>query len=409
MAEEMSMMHLDGGEDSHSTFFSAPPTPTQEPPQQSITVSIQRPTIGRKTLPPVPTRVEDDTIEPSSDDDSESDQHSSSSSSEDSDDDIRRVVQPMKRPLAAAASSVRCSRRDHHRGHHHHHQHKRSRSSSRSESPSPSPKAKKHKKKDSGRRTQQMDRDAQKVAPLPFMRFLKARLTPKACGRCIECRKPACGICRACVQNAKTDAKRSAEPSPALAASAASKDRRRCEALKCTKDSGDLEITMPKGIPDNKDSLTDELAKVSSDLAEMSVKRGQSDFNEKQYDMTLDRMRALREGLTIIKNRKARFVPRGFFSIDLLLCAYKRRRTKFQVGFHDVWGVLTSLEKDRLKFSKFIVRTASSEECRTIDMKRMMRDDLEAMQIEIANKHSALLCPFEEKEAFMAELEKTRS
>ena len=74
-----------------------------------------------------------------------------------------------------------------------------------------------------------------------------------------------------------------------------------------------------------------------------------------------------------------------------------------------MWGVLSSLEKDRLKFAKFIVRTASSEECRTIDMKRMMRDDLEAMQIEIARKHSSLLCPFEEKEAFMAELEKARS
>lgn len=85
-----------------------------------------------------------------------------------------------------------------------------------------------------------------------------------------------------------------------------------------------------------------------------------------------------------------------------------RRRVKFQVGFHDVWGVLMSLEANRLKFAKFIVRTASSEECRTIDMKRAMRDDLEAMQLEIAHKHASLLCPFEEKEAFMEILEKGR-
>lgn len=67
-----------------------------------------------------------------------------------------------------------------------------------------------------------------------------------------------------------------------------------------------------------------------------------------------------------------------------------------------------SLEANRLKFAKFIVRTASSEECRTIDMKRAMRDDLEAMQLEIARKHAALLCPFEEKEAFMAILDSSR-
>lgn len=67
-----------------------------------------------------------------------------------------------------------------------------------------------------------------------------------------------------------------------------------------------------------------------------------------------------------------------------------------------------SIEANRLKFAKFIVRTASSEECRTIDMKRAMRDDLEAIQLEIAHKHASLLCPFEEKEAFMAILEKGR-
>ena len=233
-----------------------------------------------------------------------------------------------------------------------------------------------------------MDRDAKLVAPLPFMRFIQSRLTPKACGRCLECKKPPCGICKACVQNTKTVTKRG--ETFCLSPDIQLKDHRRCESLKCEKDIGGLELAIPQGIPDNKEAITEELGKVSGDLAELSVKRGQPDFNEKQYDMLIERMRALREGLIIIKNRKA------------------RRRAKFQVGFHDVWGVLMSLEKDRLKFAKFIVRTASSEECRTIDMKRTMRDDLESMQLDIAHKHAALLCPFEEKETFMKELEKTR-
>lgn len=149
-----------------------------------------------------------------------------------------------------------------------------------------------------------MDRDVKLVAALPFINFLKSRLTPKACGRCAECKKPACGQCKACVQNAKTDAKRIADGKP----TAAQKEHRRCEALKCEKDMADSGAVLPQGIPDNKDALTDELTKVSGDLAEMSVKRGQPDFNEKQYDMLIERMRALREGLIIIKNRKARFL-----------------------------------------------------------------------------------------------------
>jgi hypothetical protein len=41
-------------------------------------------------------------------------------------------------------------------------------------------------------------------------------------------------------------------------------------------------------------------------------------------------------------------------------------------------------------------------------MKRKLRDYLEGVQLDIGNTYSSLLCPFEEKEAFMAELEKGR-
>lgn len=275
------------------------------------------------------------------------------------------------------------------------------RSRSRSRSPTPDGHRKKHKKDahkskakpvaaaaaaaaQEPRRPQKMSADARMVAPLPFMRFLESRHTPKACGRCEECKKPPCGTCRACIQNAKSAAKHD----PPTKTSG--KDRRRCEALKCTKDAGDSETALPQGIPDDRDALTEELAKASTDLADMSFRRGQADFDEAQYERLIEHLRSLREGLAIMKNRKA------------------RRRAKFQVGFHDVWGVLSSLEKGRIKFAKFIVRTASSDECRTIEMKRAMRDDLEAMQLQIARKHASLLAPCDEKEAFMAELAKGR-
>jgi len=235
-------------------------------------------------------------------------------------------------------------------------------------------KKKEHKSKKS-HHTKHADRDAKLVAPLPFISFLKSRLTPKACGRCAECKKPPCGQCKACVQNIKTQGV---------------KEHRRCEALKCAKDMPDANVKMPDSVPNNKNELSDELFKVSGELAEISEKRGLPDFDSLKYDSLIERQRSLREGLIILKNRKA------------------RKRVKFQVGFHDVWGVIMSLEKDRLKFAKFIVRTASSEECRTIDMKRKMRDDLEVIQLDLARKHAAILCPLEEKEAFLEELEKTR-
>ena len=364
------------------------PAPAPAPAPQAPVQQVVHPTKARKSLPmllpPSPATSDSDSEEEGEGEDEEEEQvargrkrrsshHSHYSRSRSpSSCSSSRSVSPPPPPLRIKKE----------KGHHQQQQQQKKKKSSQSKAPAAI----------ASKCSQQMDRDAKLVAPLPFMRFLSARLTPKACGRCVECKKPACGQCKACVQNAKSDAKRADVGAAAAAAKGVTKDkdRRRCEALRCSKDAADSTAALPQGVPEDKDAIAEELAKVSSDLAEMSVKRGQADFNEKQYTMLIERMRALREGHIILKNRKA------------------RRRAKFQVGFHDVWGVLTSLERDRLKFAKFIVRTGSSEECRTIDMKRAMRDDLEAMQLEIAHKHTALLCPFEEKEAFMAELEKTR-
>ena len=349
-----------------------------------------RPVVGRKGPPPPATAAYLPAHSPPATSDSMSYSEEESSASEDE-------MQAQARRSSHKSPSVRRTIKRERSS-------SRSRSRTRSPAPKKSRRSKKHQKKDGddaatsvNKHPQQMDRDVKLVASLPFFRFLQSRMTPKACGRCAECKKPACGQCKACIQNAKTDAKRGEAPAAAAGpgvkkdvAPSQGKDRRRCEALKCEKDTVNADVAMPQGVPDNKDALAEELAKVSSDLAELSAKRGQPEFNERQYLMIIERMRALREGLIILKNRKA------------------RRRAKFQVGFHDVWGVITSLEKDRLKFAKFIVRTASSEECRTIDMKRMMRDDLEAVQLEIARKHAALLAPYEEKEAFMIELGKIR-
>ena len=315
----------------------------KSPRPPSVSPPPRRAVMARKSLPDL------DVQQPSSSDESSS----SSGSDMDVEDEAPRAPikkeRKNKRPRSPSPAAPTVLKKKIHRDH-------------------PTPAAK---------NTQLMERDAKLVAPLPFVQFLQQRQTPKACGRCLPCKQPPCGVCKACVQNAKTDSK---EP----------KDRRRCEALRCEKDLFDAAAAMPAGVPEDKDKLSDELLKVSGALAELSSHRGRPDFDQKRYEELIARTRALRDGQLILKNRKA------------------RRRVKFPVGFHDVWGVISSLEKDRLKFAKFIIRTASSEECRTIDMKRRMRDDLEMMQLDIARKHSPMLCPFEEKETFLATIEQGR-
>ena len=229
-------------------------------------------------------------------------------------------------------------------------------------------------------RSEQTDRDAKAIAPLPFVRYLQARQTPKACGRCEACKKPPCGVCKACVQNGKRDS----EKKPSL------KDRRRCEALRCEKDAGSVVVALPAGVPEDKDLLSEALIKASTDLADIGGKIGTPEFNQQEYSELLARIDNLRQGLVILKNRKA------------------RRRVKFPVGFHDVWGVISSLEDHRLKFARSVVRQGNSEECRTIEMKRRMRDRLEAAQIDIAHINVDLLCPSDDKQGFLAVIDAPR-
>ena len=337
-------------------LIAPPPTPIDGVPSQSqaptpntIRIKLERPTIGRKgpTPPPhVPARKALPEFDlPSDSDDEDISPSSCSSSGSESDSPCKQKKKKSKKK----------------------------KSGKRTSSPSPSPPPKKSRHANS-----HMERDAKLVAALPFMQFLQLRQTPKACGRCVECKKPPCGVCKACVQNAKADQVKG------------QKDRRRCEMLKCFKDLADRQLVMPTGVPDTKEALTQEIEAISSELAEISVKRGQPDFDERRYNQLIDRNHLLREGITIIKNRKA------------------RRRARFPVGFHDVWGVLSGLEEQRIKNAKFVVRTGSSDECRTVELKRDIRDYIETKQLELAGMYSQYLCPFEEKEAFLIELKKDR-
>lgn len=248
---------------------------------------------------------------------------------------------------------------------------KRSRSSSRSRSRSPA------------KKSRRVDPDSDLVAPLPFMQFLLDRQTPKACGRCLECRKAPCTVCASCVQNAKI------LESPDTIGQR-KKDLRRCEALRCVKDKVKGNDVLPQGVPLTKDAIAREKEQICSELADLSVMRSRPDFDEVRYQQLVDRRDELITALGIVKKRRA------------------RRVATFPRGFHNVWGYLSAFEQQRLKNSKFVVRSGNSKECYTIDLARRLRDDAIRDQIRYGVEYAEYLCPDGEKEEFMRVLEASK-
>jgi hypothetical protein len=219
-------------------------------------------------------------------------------------------------------------------------------------------------------RAERVSNDSKLVAPLPVVRFLQARQTHKACGRCEECKKPPCGVCKQCVQNQK-------HPKPN-----GNRDRRRCEALKCKKDMREPAAPAITGVPMEKEEISKALQKVSTQLANISALRGTAAFNEAQYDSLVLQLRNLHEALASLKNSKS------------------KQTTSFPQCFHDAFGVVAELEKKRLKFAKFVVRAGSGADCRTLADRREMRDDLEKMITFWCTQRAKNLAPVDESSEY---------
>jgi hypothetical protein len=183
--------------------------------------------------------------------------------------------------------------------------------------------------------------DALLVPPLPIVRFIESHVIRKACGKCEECKKPPCGVCKACLQNQKGK----------------SKERKRCESLKCKNDPITPASTDPSK---TREEVAKRLQQISSELAVVSAFRGTPRFNAVEYNNKMEEMQKLHKDMSTHKSRKA------------------RRRTGFPKGFLDCLGVLMVMETKRQKFARSIVRTFNSDESGTLKAKRRMRDKLDA-------------------------------
>lgn len=224
------------------------------------------------------------------------------------------------------------------------------------------PSAKRHRGDDA-----QVVEDSRLVAPHPAVAFIQDRVSVKACGHCRECKKPVCGVCRACELN-KT-----------LTPERLKRDKRRCVKLKCIHTMSDRGSEGP-----DPSDITAELAQVSEDLSVVSASRGRQDFDEKRYDRLLERKRVLCSELQDARSRR------------------KSSKARFPVGFKDAWGVIANMEKARIKFAKFIVKQTHSESCRTLKSKRQLRDELDGMIVQLVTRFGEMLAPTDETREFWA-------
>jgi hypothetical protein len=234
---------------------------------------------------------------------------------------------------------------------------------------------------DENSREEPTDPDSALVPPLPVVAFLQARAPHKACGHCAECRRPPCGSCRSCEQNARLSPEKLREC------------KRRCEALRCVRERS-MGTVAPQPTPPNQESLPstlegirEELDQLKHKIRRMDQRRGSSKFSEKRSSAYAARKASL------IVAASAREQP---------------RKVRFPVGFADTWGVVNAMEKNRHKFATFVVKQSHAGDARTLVTKREMRDVLDGMILQFCSRFGEFLAPVDDQEAFWAALAQHR-
>lgn len=239
----------------------------------------------------------------------------------------------------------------------------------------------------------ELDRDAALVSPLPVVAFIDAKFMPKACGHCSHCKAPPCATCKTCLLNAKLAPEKQ-------------KDKRRCEKLTCVRviakgaasasvaaaTGAGAALAAGEGEEQDLEQITEDLVRVSNELATVSAQRGTPGFDEAAYRELIERKKRLHLAKIKAKAKKT------------------KRKIPFPTGAHEAWGVVSSLEKLRQKFAKFVVKNSSSESCkRTVAIKREMRDELDGIIKQWCVRFGEVIAPVNEEEEFFTLLDKLRS
>lgn len=225
--------------------------------------------------------------------------------------------------------------------------------------------------------------DLREISPLPVVKFLQSRQCPKACGKCVECKKDVCGKCKACMLNAKP-------PSPGIEKK---QGKRRCEALRCVRDGptspGDKS---PRSTADNEIAAA-ERKKIEAKLR--TVKKKLAELHKTRGEFDTDTARELMAEGDALNSSLAELAPKS-----------AKHRNSFSPGFQDAYGVVSVLERERIKFANSVFK--SSGESRTTTIRRMLRNDVDSLIHNFCTQYADILAPPAERKLYLEELEKER-
>jgi hypothetical protein len=222
--------------------------------------------------------------------------------------------------------------------------------------------------------------DVKQISELPVVRYIRSSVTPKACGKCTECKKPPCGVCGTCVLN-----KRASEGQFLVLSGKAVRDNRRCEVL-CCKNQKSSSRPVIAQIPTMAPQYTIEelnamITTKTTELTKISTLRGKPEFDQARVDTLLREIDQLRVNKTLMTS--------------------KGRRFQTPVGFQDVWSMISHLETKRAKCANFVVK-AKSEECRTVPDKREICRTIDFLNTVICTKLHKNLVPAKDSKEFLA-------
>lgn len=209
--------------------------------------------------------------------------------------------------------------------------------------------------------------DAALVPPLPVIEFIQSRVRPKACGYCDLCKKAPCGTCKQCQLNCKN----------------AGAEKRRCIMLKCRRfEDTSAEVAAPQidpTIPESSEGISDEIATNCKELAAVSAQLStmRSQALEHRYNKLLERKARLHTAQAELRNRKT------------------HRKSPFPVGFAELWGIISKLEKARYKFATSIVKSSPIGRHDAIDRRRQKRDTLDRVIAEFCRLWGDELAPID--------------
>ena len=223
------------------------------------------------------------------------------------------------------------------------------------------------------KRSKNAEADVAMVAPLPIVDYIQSRVKPKACGFCELCLKPPCGKCKQCVLNAKSKT-----------------DKRRCVELQCVRfakadDRQPAPSSSDKGdIPATSEGIAAALMANDLEIAAMLPKLSKAHSDQSlraKYMKLLDRKSELHSAQVSIRNTKS------------------HRKSPFPVGFPETWGIISKLEKARLKFALFVVKQTPDTKTDIVDRKRLKRDILDRTISEYCQLWSEELAPLDIRDA----------